>query len=246
MSSKSGTSPSSTSPPQDPSTASSSPATERSHGEAPGNWRESPKNQNKIKKRDNNRDPDGRWRGLPEWLEEITENLKNTEVPAPAHISHDSDSEHPAKVTLKKHSVYTHLPKDRNCETGLRTKITRAPCRRRTGEAVPQAEHFGDLITADHTVLNEEGESRNNHRYAVVVQDLATQWIQFFPCKTKTSQEVKNVQESFSNHQKSRESFTLTIHCNLANLVKFFHGIIKLRHLMDPRRTVLVRDRCAE
>ena len=124
--------------------------------------------------------------------------------------------------------------------------MTRALCRRRTGEAVPQAEHFGDVIPADHQVLNEEGESRNNHRYTVVVQDLATQWIQFYPCKAQTSQETKKVQESFSNHQKSRESFTVTIHCNLAHLVKIYHGIIKLRHLMDPRRMVLVRDRCAE
>ena len=52
-------------------------------------------------------------------------------------------------------------------------------------------EEFGDLITADHTVLNEGCESRNNHRYAVVVQDLATQWIQSYPCKTKTSQETE-------------------------------------------------------
>ena len=44
---------------------------------------------------------------------------------------------------------------------------------------------FGDLITADHKVLSEGCESRNNHRYAIVVQDLATQWIQSYPCKTK-------------------------------------------------------------
>ena len=34
---------------------------------------------------------------------------------------------------------------------------------------------IGDLITADHKVLSEDCESRNNHRCAVVVQDLATQ-----------------------------------------------------------------------
>ena len=45
--------------------------------------------------------------------------------------------------------------KDRNCEVCLRTKMTRAPCRRRPGEAPPRAEKFGDLITADHKVLNE-------------------------------------------------------------------------------------------
>ena len=38
-------------------------------------------------------------------------------------------------------------------------------------EAVPRAENFGDLITADHKVLSESCESRNNHRYAIVLQD---------------------------------------------------------------------------
>ena len=86
---------------------------------------------------------------------------------------------------LDKHSVYIHFPKDRNCEICQKTRITWAPCRRRNGGAVPRAENFGDLITADHKVLSENCESRNNHRYAVVVQDSATQWIQSYPCKTK-------------------------------------------------------------
>ena len=34
-------------------------------------------------------------------------------------------------------------------------KITRAPCRRRNGGAVPRAENLGDSITVDHKVLNE-------------------------------------------------------------------------------------------
>ena len=61
---------------------------------------------------------------------------------------------------LGKHSVYTHFPKDRNCEICQWTKITRAPCRRRIGEAVPRAETFGDLTTADHKVLSEGCEFR--------------------------------------------------------------------------------------
>ena len=98
---------------------------------------------------------------------------------------------------LGKQSVYTHFPRDRNCEICQRTKITRAPCRRRNGGAVPRAENFGDLITADHKVLSENCESRNNHRYSVVVQDLATQWIQSYPCKTKTSQETQRILQKF-------------------------------------------------
>ena len=96
-----------------------------------------------------------------------------------------------------KHRVYTHFLKDRNCEICQGTKITRAPCKRRNGGAVPRVEHFGDLLTADHKVLSDNCESRNNHRYAVVVQDLATQWIQSCPCKTKTSQETQSSLQKF-------------------------------------------------
>ena len=87
--------------------------------------------------------------------------------------------------------------KTENCEICQRTKITRAPCKRRVGRAVLRAENFGDLITADHKVLREGCESRNNHRYAVVVQDLATQWIQSYPLKTKTSQETERSRKKF-------------------------------------------------
>ena len=63
--------------------------------------------------------------------------------------------------------------------------------------AIPRAENFGDLITADHKVLNEESESRINHRYAVVVQEKATQWIQSYPCKANTFQETERSLRKF-------------------------------------------------
>ena len=62
---------------------------------------------------------------------------------------------------------------------------------------MPRAEIFGDLITAYHKVLSKGCESRNNHRYAVVVQDMATQWIQSSPCKIKTSQETEKSLQKF-------------------------------------------------
>ena len=110
---------------------------------------------------------------------------------AHASSSHGLSFEPARSADLGKHIVCTHVPKDRNCEICQRTKITRAPCRRRNGRAVPRAEKNGDLITADHKVLSEGCESQKNHRYAVVVQDLATQWIQSYPCKTKTSQDTQ-------------------------------------------------------
>ena len=140
---------------------------------------------------------------IPEWLQEFRENLVDDGVPenrdSHASSSHEVSSEPTTKrrEDLGKHSVYTHFPKDRNCEICQRTKITRAPYRRRNGGAVPRAANFGDLITADHKVPSDNCESRNNHRYAVVVQDLATQCIQAYPCKNKTSQETQRSLQKF-------------------------------------------------
>ena len=93
---------------------------------------------------------------IPEWLQEFRENLVDDRVPE-CRDSHASSSREPSlepmptrSADFGKHSVYTHFPKDRNCEICHRTKITTAPCRRRIGGAVPRAEYFCDLITVDH------------------------------------------------------------------------------------------------
>ena len=78
-----------------------------------------------------------------------------------------------------------------------------AVCRRRTGT---ERNIFGDLITADHKVVSGESESRYNHRYAVMVQDLATQWIQSYPCKTKTSQETRRSLQKFLDPNREAQS----------------------------------------
>ena len=139
---------------------------------------------------------------IPEWLQEYRENLVDDRVPerrdSHASSSHEPSLEPMRSVDLGKHSVFIHFPKDRNCEICLRTRITRAPCRRRIGGAVLRAEILGDLITADHKVLSDNCESRNNHRHAVAVQDVATRWNQAYPCKTKTSQESQYEQSSRS------------------------------------------------
>ena len=55
------------------------------------------------------------------------------------------------------------------------------------------------------TILSEGCESRNNHRYAVVVQVLATQWN---PWKTKTSQETENNLRKFPEAVTEAESYS--------------------------------------
>ena len=151
-----------------------------------------------------------------EWLQEFEENLVDDIVPE-RRDAHASSSHEPSleptltrSVDLGKHSVFTHFPKDRNCEICHRTKITRSPCRRRIGEAVPRAENFGHLITADHKVLSDNSESRNNHRYAVVVQDLATQWIQSYPCKNKNLKKgtQRSLQKFLEPDRKPRVIYT--------------------------------------
>ena len=136
---------------------------------------------------------------IPEWLQELRENLVDDEIPlqggSHASSSHEASLESTTKrrEDLGKHSVYTHFPEDRNCDICKRTKITRPHAE----DAMAKPENFGDLITADHKVLSDNCESPNNHRYAVVVQDLATQWVQAYPCKNKTSQETQRSLQKF-------------------------------------------------
>ena len=125
-------------------------------------------------------------------------------------------------------------------------KTTRAPCRRRNSGAVPRAEIFGDLITADHKGLSDNCESRNNHRYAVVVQDLATQWIQAYPCKQKLHRKLKEACKNSWSPIGSLKSFTLTIPWNSAKLVKIFPGIIARLHHTDQKPMGLLEEQCAE
>ena len=114
----------------------------------------------------------------------------------------------------------------RLCDICLKTKITRASCRKRTGTVVPRAEKVGDLITVDHKVLTEGCESRNNHRYFLVVQDLATQWIQSYPCKTKTSLETeKSLMKFLEPTRKPKVFYTsphrkLLLHARFASLTE--------------------------
>ena len=69
--------------------------------------------------------------------------------------------------------MFTHFPKDPDCEICKITKIARAPCKNRLdarGDRINRSQNCGDATTADLTAFcNEENESRLQHRYAVVV-----------------------------------------------------------------------------
>ena len=128
--------------------------------------------------------------------------------------SHESSSHEPSLDPTRSGFGYAQClyslperPKLRDLSEDQNYK--RAPCRRRIGRVVPRAENFGDLITADYKIVSEGCESRNNHRYAVVVQDLATQWILSYPCKTKTSLETqKSLMKFLEPTRKSKVIYT--------------------------------------
>ena len=93
-----------------------------------------------------------------EWLQEFRENLVDDRVPE-HRDTHASSSHEPfleptptRSVDLGKHSVKTHFLKTEIARSARGTKITRAPGRRRDGGAIPRANNFCDLITADHKV----------------------------------------------------------------------------------------------
>ena len=136
------------------------------------------------------------------------------------------------------------IPKDRNCEICKRTKITRAPCRRRNGEAVLRAENFGDLITADHKVLSDNFESRNNHRCAVVVKDLATQWIQAYPCKT-TSQETQRSLLKFLKPDSKPKVIYTDDSLEFGKSCEVSPEILARLHHKDQKHMGFVKDHCA-
>ena len=110
--------------------------------------------------------------GLLARLQPFTVDPEDLEAHVLAHSSErgNSDSERDAskmETQKRKHSVLAYFTKNQK-------------------RSILRTEKYGDLTTAEHKVLNEGRESRNYHRYAVVVQVLATQWN---PCQTNTSQE---------------------------------------------------------
>ena len=157
--------------------------------------------------------------------------------------SHEPPLEPMRSVDLGKHSVYTHFPKDRNCQ---RTKITRAPCRRRIGRVEPRAENFGDLITADHKLLVKDV----NLETIIDMQSWCKTWLPNGSSRIRAKQKLlrkpKGACKSFWSQIGSLKSFTLTIPWNLARAGKIFPRIIARQHHTDHKQMGLLREQCAE
>ena len=89
-----------------------------------------------------------------------------------------------------------------------------------------------------------QAESRNNHRHAVVVQDLATQWLQSYPCKTKCSQVTEKIlRKLLEPSAKPKVIFADLSWESLTQLVKSFPGITVYLRLTVAKQMVLLKER---
>ena len=105
---------------------------------------------------------------------------------------------------LCEHNVFTHFPKDPNCPICQGSKAQRARCSSKAQPApdgLPEPKIFGDAITADHKILNEDDESRDHDRVACVIQDRATYWLQAYAAGNKSGAETKKAFQKFLGPQ---------------------------------------------
>ena len=173
------------------------------------------------------------------------ENLGDADLPAPAHIAHDSDSERPAKVALTKRRVLTHFPKDRNYEVSRRKKMTRAHLqkthwRRSTSSrkiwwldnSRSQSPEWGVWIKKQSQIRCSGSRSCHSMDSILSVQNkknFTGDGKEF----TKVDRAVTKAESSWNGE---------LIHWNSASPVKIYRGIIALQHLIDPRRMVLLNE----
>ena len=102
------------------------------------------------------------------------------------------------------HNIFTHFPKDPNCEVCIASKPTRAQCRT-TGatrvDALPPPKEWLDAITLDHKVINEADKSAEGYRAACVICDRATYWIQGYPAEHKDEADTVKALVEFAGPQ---------------------------------------------
>ena len=168
--------------------------------------------------------------GILVWWQPITVHLVDLEAFVPAHYSErvNSDSEGDAskeETHKRKHSVHAY-------------------CRKKPKEICSAIRKDGDLTAAEQKIFSEGRESRNNHRYAVVVHVLATQWN---PCQTQNfTGDGEEFTRVYSNRRRSQKVFIRTFCWNLESIVKNYRGIIGQLHFINQTEAELQSELCVE
>ena len=159
------------------------------------------------------------------WLQLLTANLEDLETHVPAHFSEweISDSEGEAFKVEKKNEAQCFVLSSAKTKKGF----------------ILRTEKYGDFTTAEQKVLNEGRESRNNHRYFVVLPVLATQWN---PRKTNTTGYGQEFTKVSCSCRRSQKLVIRTTCEELANLLKNYHGFIERQHFIAQKQTELQND----
>ena len=86
------------------------------------------------------------------------------------------------------HNPFTHFPMDReNCKVCRDAKPMRHYARTKEHgppDSLPKPEKFADQLVADHKIITEEDQSRNQDKVACIIQDRATSWLKAYPAPT--------------------------------------------------------------
>ena len=146
-----------------------------------------------------------------------------------------------------KHSIFTHFTNDRNCNICLRTKITRASCRRRIEYSRARSENCWLILKLLITKFLVDSVNHATNIYTL-------QWYKTRPhngsshirTKQKLLRKHKGAYKSSWSRQGNQKSLTLTIPWNVAKPAKISPGIIVRRHHADRKQMRLLKEQCAE
>ena len=182
---------------------------------------------------------------LPEWLEELPDNLGDTELSASAHSSQESNPEHPTKVATKwrKHSIYTHFPKwprlrrmleNQNNKGSLQKTHWRSStsCRKVwwLDNGWSQSPQWGMWIKRQSPVRC------RGTRSCCSMDSVLSVWNKIF------TWDGKKVRQNSWSRCANRKLSSQTTRWNLGKRVKVYHGITALQHFIDPRQMASLKE----
>ena len=146
-----------------------------------------------------------------------------------------------------KHSVYTYFSKDPNCDICLKTKITRASSRRRTGTVVPRVEHFCWFNNSRSQsskwrkwIAEQTSICRSGTRFGNTVDTVTPVQINIFPGDPEEPNEVLGASKETKSH----------LHRQFPGIWQVLRGIILeslyVNTTHHQKQLGLLKEQCAE
>ena len=133
-------------------------------------------------------------------------------IPPPPGLeeSQESKNERLRREAASIEHMMTHVPKNPFCSACSRAKTMARPHRANAPSdgygRLP--EDFGDEVTADYLSVNPDDLSWHGERFAAVMYDRASRWLQCFPKLSNSAEHTGEAFRSFMGH-KLVKSFTL-------------------------------------